>query len=748
MSTINNITQIPAGVEAARAPSQTQGPTPVVSRVEAPKLDQALLSTSSTYREFQSELLRKLEGVGFTSEQSLKLAQIGNLSVRQFTRATVLGQLLMHDPGAFDGFVGTLKNVVNRGKNVQDGVRVFMDGVDRLFGSDSREVTEEVLKNRDPELNAVTKRNYAPHSRPGEIRGFERQLVDETDLRAMAAARPAAVNDTAAFAEYVRFFNNSMEEFPTRFHVDAYAQNELAKHGLPLDDYVKLAGEIPPLRILNLLAKAAAAGQAPEAILKTLLAAYENGEDLNSLLNAMERTYGAEKSFAETGGGVLKSPARPFSADFYGASSAVPRERGASPAKAPPDASSAGSITASNPSPRSVSAAPGATVEVSRGDNVFVEFLAMGTKDGVLPTERTAALVIPPRAEIPGQAFNTAFLPVGAYMVMFAGVDSANRLMNLWMKVIVRESENEEEPAPRYEDEGRKDGDASDRPPRKKPPEDFLKPDFSGAIPILVGPFLGEIVLPLDFLSRDPGELAVVSSEGVVVSREEYERGVFPHHAVTFRFLANHVVTGDPLRRNAPLTLAPSAAFEKFDALMTRFLKDPRAEVASFESGLKDFFLGLASSFPAGVKTFEVARELFLREAKAYAEGGNHDALYDAVSLEKNGALFVSACYAKGACALAAAGDVSGALGGFARAAFTDLGGSRKSGLGEYLKNLSGIRYAREKSESVRAAYASQAAYGFSDGVTSAGTEGIGEKFLKALALSGPAAKFRPSPQT
>lgn len=743
MATINNITPIPVHTEATRAVSRAEAAAPVVPRVEAPKLDQAVLSTSSSYREFQAELIRKLEGAGFTAEQSLKLTQVGNLSVRQFTRATVLGQLLMHDPGAFDDFVGTLKNVVNRGKNVQDGVRAFMGGVDRLLGSDSRAVTEEILKNRNPEIEAATRRNYSPHPGSGEAKDAERQFAGSADLVAMLPARRvlADARDAAELSEYVRFFNNSMEEFPTRFHVDAYAQNELARKGLPLKDYVKLAGEIPPLRLLNLLVKAGRAGQLPEAVLKTFLAAYENGEDLNAVLGAMERSYGT----GTTVPGAEPVPQEfPLRADFSGASGPVPRENeaGTVVARAPTALTDAPTLAAIPSGVRRMLAIPGATVEIIQGDSAVVEFLAMEAKDGVIPSDRTAAMIFPQRVEIPGQSLNLSYLPVGAYMVLFAGVDPAGRLMNLWMKVIVREREDEDEDEDdRLAGGGGAAGEgASDKPPRKNPPEEFLKPDFSGAEPILAGPFLGEIVLPLDFLSRDPGELAVVTpGTGVVVSREEYERGVFPHYAVTFRFLANHVTAGEPMRRHAPLGLAPSAAFEQFDALMTRFMKDPRAERASFDRGMEEFFAGLAKSFPAGEKTFATAREVFSREAAAYAEGLSAGAGYDAASIEKNGERFVAACYAKGACALASAGDAAGALGGFARSALTDLGNaSRKSELGEYLRGLGDIRYAREKAESVREAYATRVGHGADGSVTDGDTEDLGGRFLQAVVLKRP----------
>lgn len=547
----------------------------------------------------------------------------------------------------------------------------------------------------------------------------------------------------ADFKAEARAFAAAVEEFPERFPADAFARNALAKEGLPLNDYVRLASEMPPLKIVNLIALARKQGVDPQVVLQALLASVENGDDLKSVFEAWEGrfTFQATDNSNESSKNTASEKTRPL---FSERAASEPSQSPAQDLR-PPSSEREGASLPGMASGRldagsaHVASRSNATLTMTAGEKALLGFAALDARDGVLPDERTGFVVFPQRAAYPGPVLNLAFLPPGVYMVLCAGVNASGQLMNLWRKVVVREREREEQDSHSDAFEAQSDGNKKNdeqQAPRQPPVETPLTADLSGDMPQLLGRFLGEIVLPLDFLSRDPGELTVLSpSSGIVVTREEFESGAFPHHAVSFRFLTHYLEPEDVWRRHAPLKLRPSLLFDAFDVALKKFSRDPAAQKEAFLSALKVFFGNMTALFPAGEKTFEVARDVFVREVEGYAAGRVSGDNFDVVSLERDGGQFVSACYAKGARTLAAAGDVSGALLGMARATLTALDeGSPKAALGRYLAELRAAHFAKMAAATVSKNYADDIIAGVgSDGMT--GDTGLAEIFIKALAL-------------
>lgn len=743
MPTLGNITQIPASssVEPTRAVAASVGGATASSAAPLPAAhrgDAAQFSTSGTYRQRQTELRDVLRRYGFAPDQADKLSQLGNLPLKQLSRAVVLSQMLSRDPAAFDDFAKILKNIQGRGRAVDEGVRVFLDAVDRALGEDSRAVTEEAASRRSEE--AVLPRVYSAAGKVNAADAPPEELVREF-VPPPSSGRVATEAQMADFKAEARAFAAAVEEFPERFPADAFARNALAKEGLPLNDYVRLAGEMPPLKIVNLIALARKQGVDPQVVLQALLASVENGDDLKSVFEAWEGrfTFPATDNSNESSKNTASEKTRPLFSER--ATSDSPQSSGQD--LRPPSPEREGDSFPGMTSGRLDAGAAhtasrsNATLTMTAGEKAMLGFAALDARDGVLPDERTGFVVFPQRAAYPGPVLNLAFLPPGVYMVLCAGVNASGQLMNLWRKVVVREREEQDSHSDMFEaqsDENKKNDEqqASRRPPVEMP----LTADLSGDMPQLLGRFLGEIILPLDFLSRDPGELAVLSpSSGIVVTREEFESGAFPHHAVSFRFLTHYLEPEDVWRRHAPLKLRPSLLFDAFDVALKNFSRDPVAQKGIFLSALKVFFENMMALFPAGEKTFAVARDVFEREVEGYAAGRVSGDNFDVVSLERDGGQFVSACYAKGARTLAAAGDVSGALLGMARATLTALDeGSPKAALGRYLAELRAAHFAKMAATAVSKNYADDIIAGVGS-AGMAGDTGLAEIFIKALAL-------------
>lgn len=722
---INDISRINAYADAVRVSGQgAVHQTPTTQKYNSNQTGQALVSTSNAYRQHQTELTDMLKSFGFDADKAFKLAQIGHLNLKNLTRSLLIAQMLTREPALFDEFAKTLKNITSRGQNLEEGVRAFLDKLDRILGQDTRTLAEAALKGKNYEVESVLNKNYSQnqHGQTGE-RNFSENLARDLGPKFFESHRNAPLNPRqfAEFDAFLQFFKSSMDEFPGRYHVDAYAQNELGAKGLSLENYLKLASEVPPLRLVNLLALAEKQGVSPQEICKTLLDAQLRGEDLGEVMTRLENQHNAATL------GKFSNPL--FSLD-------------AGPQTVP------------------LSAMP---LTLTEGQKLALSFYALDAFDGLLHADKCGFVIYPQKSEHPGQTLDLSHLPVGVYYVLLAGLNSKNKILNFWMKVIVEkkrrddegeektpdqkngESETEKNDGGGGKDQGALPDFATSAPALQK---DFVSADFGAGKLSLLGPFLGEIVMPLDYMNRDPSELVILSpGSGIVVSPEEFASGVFTHNAVVFRFLANHIEATDLKKRHQLLSLKMSPEFAQFEKALKEFNLDPRAKIGAFHSELATFFDRLTALFPQGRESFKVARGVFEREADAFAGGVAGGAEFKVESSEGDAKKFLAAAYAKGGYALAAGGDVPGALNGLAKATLCDLSDtSHKAALGEYLENLKNVHYAKAQASDVQAQYDTHLFHRYGETIqASPYFSEMGEKFVKAVALALPAAELAPA---
>lgn len=711
---INEVSRIPVYSGANRVPGQVSASTQITTQqYNANSARQTLVSASPSYLQQLFELETLLQDNGFTTEQARKIARIGHLSSQQFTRTLLLSRTLVKEHNLFEKFVHVLKTMGARGQNVQEGIRVFLDNADRILDFNTRKIVEE---NSPPDhhiVTTVTPRESGSGKTQSEGRSFENYLGRDIDLKLLLAKSPQQMTSKNVFdfQNAVDFVMASMDEFPDRFHIDVFSQSALSQRGLAMNDYVKLASEIPPLRLINMLTQAEQQGQSTQTILNTLLTAQNQGENVLELFTALEQRF-APTALAQSS--ILDRGAIP---SFFSKTMVEPRHA-------------------------SFTSAP---LIMKEGDAVLLQFVALDSKEGLIAPEKTGSVFFPQSSEQPGNSVNLSQLPVGIYFVMMAGLDSKNKMINLWKKIIV-EKRDERDPDEWQKNEKQEKHDkeaqqeSSDLPPADSVTLSFT-PSTEHKNSEGASRFLGQIVFPLDFAHRDASDFVVVSPEtGMVVSEDEFNRGIFSHHAVTFRFLTNHVAPLDLKKRHGLLHLNESTLFVRFDADLKRFLDSPKTEIEEFQQGLEEFFNGLTEHFPAGQQTFAVAREVFAREAKAFAEGNAVGEQYEVQGFEGSNQKFMASCYAKGGYALASSGDVSGALQGMTYASLVDMSdSSHQAALGEYLENLKNMHHAKTTKDSVQNYYGTHLMHNFDSAIaTSPYYTELGHSFVNAVALPLP----------
>lgn len=705
MATIHNITRINTYNTTERVSHNTVTASNHTGRYNSNQ-NQAQVSTSQSYAEYQAAVKTLMQSHGFNADQAFKLSQISNLPIRQFSRAVVIAHLLMSDAHLFDQFVKTLKTILARGKHTQEAVKNFLDSLDQIWGKDSKNLAQSMM-NQQQKVESALDKNYSQNSKQFSHE-LQHNLLKNMDFKNLPDAKALTPQLKEAFQKYMDFFNSSLDEFPTRFNIDAFAQSQLQKKGLSLQNYLKLSSEVPPLRLLNLLMQAEKNGHAPQGILNHLLAAQSRGENLVEILKALEAQYGVTN---------------PFQSSFF-------------------------ENPFSNSSPNVLQNIFSSPLTLQEGDQIILSLLGFDVFDGLIASEKSGFVIYPPRAEFPGCQLNLSLLPPGVFFVMFGALNSKNKLMNYWMKVIVeRKKQNAEQQQqqqnPESQKEKKEQQDEDSNLLQQVPPDleavlnhtsdEKIKEQSS---PSALGPFLGEIVLPLDMIHAEASDCYVISSEsGIVISEDEFYNGTFQHNAITFRFLAKFTQEPDLNKRHQLLQLKPSQLFQKFNDVVKEFIKDPKNKIEVFQTSLEDFFSELGNLFTQGKKTFEIAKTVFLEEAKAFVQGETGGEQYEAHSFEGDANEFLSACYAKGSYALAAAGDINGALNGLSLACVANLNDQQhKAQLGEYLRNLKDLYYTKTTEKELQNFYEANLEHALDESHTvQAYDKELGESFIEAV---------------
>ncbi len=679
----------------------------------------AQFTATNTYREFQSQMLDLLKQTGLDPEQATQLMDIGKLPVEQLMRVIILSQTLKQNKSLFTRYAHTLRNIMTSGKDVSEGLHSFLDSIEEMLGTS----TERLIRELQTKPQIAVRQTPQPQNKvqpqaensDDPLSEFEATLYSDLQkhlpnqqtsaavknaatpqqnmmqaLRLLASQHPddnrpvMSPQQVAQLQSFHDLAEKSIEEFPTRYPVDLFSFAALANKGVSLDNYLKLASEVSPLRLLQLLIVAQKSGQHLSSMIASLVNIQESGGSvLDALLN-LEHQYGIK----------------------------VPR---ADPA------------TAEN-----VLRLNNKTITINEGDPRILQFAAFDTKLGLIENEKSKFVVFPQKQEYAGQSLNLAFLPVGSYFILAQAASADNVTMGLWIKIIVEKKkkkaeeklfnaflkESKEKSKNDFFDQNQstdKDASEEDSAPGSEAPEINYSPPVADAMSTSfetqpenhVGPFMGEIVLPLDYMSRNPGDLTLISTPtGIVVDPDEFYNGRFHNNAVAFRFLASHIEKPDLLKRHGLITLKQSRLFAQFNDAIKNFVAGPEKEIHHFKKSLGDFFDSLKSIFASGAATFDLARQFFETEAEGLAKGNVNGEIYSHTSLEKNEDKFLSAFYAKGSYLMARAGEVTATLHSMAYATLTDRGNeNHRAVLGEYLDGLKQSYYRHESGAALQNNY-------------------------------------------
>lgn len=672
----------------------------------------AAFTTTGAYREFQSRVMQLLGENGFTAQQAQQLSDVAQLSIEQVVRSLVIAKQLQTRRDIFDSYTRVLKMIVALNRNSQQGLDNFLAGLERLLGTNTKQLLQQLRESyqRTPPRQSSDQSETASKS-GGQEQGkvptqetrqgmsdFEVALYKDIGKQVAQKAQAGVTSQmdhqleeavkifkrvqphikqqmTASQSQIVSDFHllaeTSLEEFPKRYHVDLLAFSEFSRYNVTLDTYLKLASEVSPLRLLNLLVIAKQKGHDVQSVINSLVSMQNSGGSLKDAMNQLEHQFGMT----------------------------APKEG--------QTATKVASIMAKE-------------ITMEQGEELDLQFMAFDTTKGIVPEAKSGFVVFPQGHEYTGNALQLAYLPVGAYMIMAKAMDDNNVMMNMWIKVIVRDRERrkQREQSEKFNKEFKKQGqqqedqqdDAEEKNQTKRDevhgvmmegPEHLeteRAPVSSSDAPAIFeeqpsnyrGPFLGEVTLPFDYLKRSAEDLLIVSNEsGIIIDPEEFYSGSFEHNAVTFRFLANHLEPMDRVKRHQLLNFKKTPQFEQFNDSLVRFVRRPKFELEQWKNTIDDFFKYLQELFPAGKDTFHLAQRFFSDESEKFANGEQSREQFQNVSFEQVRDQFVAGIYEKGGYALAAAGDVAAALKSMSFASLVDLSDqNRTANLGEYLSEI------------------------------------------------------------
>ncbi|MCP5464136.1 MAG: hypothetical protein H7A33_03835 [Deltaproteobacteria bacterium] len=682
----------------------------------------ALFSTTDGFKEFQSHFTKLLQANGFNPQQANQFLDLLELPNDELNRVFLIAQALQKNNKVFDSYITSLKNIVLRGENIRPGLKGFLDALEVLIGREklshlkaeiqTPKIHTAATQGEQKPTQAQQNQNPEKIAHPNE---FEKSLIQNLNEQLSRSSSTNSLNQRAhdlentlrqianlnkgnaiqipqeridRIQEFLRFADVSIKEFPNRYQTDLFAYAHLSELGLSQEKYLQLSSEISPLRLLNLLVAAKAKGHQPQAIINTLSQTFENGGSIKDVIRNLENQYN------------VLTPKNPD-----GSERIIP-------------------VNAQ-------------TATISEGEHALLSFLGLDTNSGIISSEKSSFVIFPQKHEYAGNLLQLAHLPVGTYMIMAKAINDNNEMMTMWVKLLVEsrkkkafdksfrdfekelqkaKKDNQEQSADQQNHNQNKQQNFEQNNSQDQSPSSFVPTSSEPEVSVQIsqnqpsnfkGPYLGEVILPLDYLTRDCHDLHIVAPEtGLITSIDEFTEGVFENNAVVFRFLTNHIEDADLIKRHNLIVPKSSRIFEDFSNNMENFAARPKEELESWKKDIVNFFDSLKSAFPQGSQSFEIAQKFFSQESEKFAEGKLDGEIYQNHSLENDKDKFLKAFYAKGSYALAASGNIKGALQGMSYASLIDLSDQNATAnLGSYLDDIRHQFYTKEQDQKLQKFY-------------------------------------------
>lgn len=638
-------------------------------------------TTSSSYKQFQSNMLKLLGDYQLPPDQANMLAEFGTLPMEQLVRLILIAQKIKAHREVFVQMARTIKTIISLQQNVQVGLKSFLDGLEKILGLDITRLIQQVRQNpaqakketsapqNQPETQ-VAKQSAASEFEVNMYKEVQQQLSQSgvagitdsmtEDLKSLLKAvmqaheksnsAPLSNGQVTALQEFHQLAAHSIEEFPKKYFIDLFSFAQFKSLGVSLDEYLKLSSEVSPLRLLNLLLVAQKMGQTTQTLIGSLLSTLQSGGSIADALSNLEYKY------------AIPGPLQNKIAQ-ENTVSMTQRE-----------------------------------IQMKEGEHLVLSLLGFDSNYGIIPAQKFSYVLFPQKYEYTGQTLNLSFLPMGVYMIMATAYDHNNNLINYWMKVIVKERTQKAvqksfddfkkklEQDKKKQNQNQNQQEKQERPHSKEP----ISMQFEEQPENFKGPFLGEVVLPLDYLQKHADDLIIMSPQNnIIIDPQTYYQQNFPNNAIAFRFLVNHANLPNPIRRHGLLEINNSRVFSHYNQGLIKFVKNPASEIEEWKKTLSNFFDSLKSFFPEGEKSFSLAHDFFLNESEAFAKGEQNQEIFSNTSLENKDDRFMAAFYSKGAYAMARAGDVCGALQGLTFASMMDTDDKNQQAvLGEYLEDI------------------------------------------------------------
>lgn len=694
------------------------------------------VNVSETLQNTQMRLLQFLESQKFSGEILNRLLQLGNMQLEPFLRTILMTRGMARDPQLADRFTKLLKIIETRGHNADAGIKTILDGFDALMDTDTAEVIRQFMA-QHPHMRTLmdTMQDLKKEKKQNEI--LPKKVIqssaspskDESDLltennslispkanQAHAqtlqdlapilerAVRPIlrqmedrGPEKPASLAkEFLDFAENSTNEFPSNYSSDLFSFVQLRKRGLSTENYLRLSSEVSPARLLAVSIASEKKGKLASAVFEALLSAQKRGLAVSDIIESLEKEVGLTYS-------PLKTAAR-----------VIPFEIG--------------------------------STTIKEGENVGLEFIALSSSDGIISSEKSSFVIFPQRWEYAGTYLPLLWLPAGIYFVMARGMDKKNRLINLWMKIIV-EGKNQQKKENNEKNKNNKKEFFTEKSESDEMntlsifhevPQAIVLPSH---LPKEVTPFLGEIVLPLDLAKKNAEDLLIISpADGTILNRQKLLSDRYQHHAVVFRFLADYVETENFGLRHSLLRIKPSDLFVRFNEQIKNFLSDPRKKIDEWRCHITAFFGNLKKLFPQGQQTFQIAENILIGESEKIVSDKNSPQEFRVTGFESEEKKRLASFYSKGAYALAYAGDIRGALEGLSLATvLIPESTNQKAVLGEYLESLRRKFHDHLSDTAMRNVYGTHMAHSYTQELaTNLAHKDLGEAFISVANISPP----------
>lgn len=689
----------------------------------------AEFTMTGSYKQYHAKLANLFTNYGLPASQAETLADLGKLQADHLIRIIIVAQHLARNQALTKQLTELVKRISTNGKNIQAGLKTFLDGLEDMLGIDSQSLIEQARRNdrknttqtntpSTSETKAVNLQSEAHFYKDIQQHLSNAGLSDLSDdkfTELMALLNQIKQNQTNKASEltaeqtlklqnFLQIASQSIEEFPDRFHHDLYGLAKLLQKGASSETYLKLVHDVSPARLINLLFMAEKSGHQSRSILDSLITVHNSGGSVLDAVKNLEYQYDP----------LMRLGPRHI------AQGKLERE-----------------------------------IIMEQGSARKLSFLAFDSEEGLITPEKSGFVLYPQNFHYTGNSMDLGFLPAGSYLFMLVGYNFKNQMIQHWIKIIVTERDkrkNQKSFDEFKQDLDRNNDEDSSHSNQNKPSP---PPDSDGGVrisfehqpPQFNGQFLGEVVLPFDLMNHNADDLLILSPKtGIVLSPEEFYEGNFFNNAVAFRFLTPQIKSPDITKRHAMLNLNPSRAFEAYNKGLRNFVLNPGLQLEDWKKTLTDFFENLRSLFPDGKETFAIAERFFTEQSEAFAQGTLSGEIYENTTLEKNQDRFLSAFFSKGAYALARAGDVSGAIHGMSFASLIDLNNPYPhTVLGNYLDEVRKNYYTHESNIENTSLYDTHIRHHLGKRLQiTPYFQDLGRQFIKAVQLSLPQSTTEP----